>query len=245
MASRFERRLLMSDDPVRRFYASATAAEEGGAHIVRLDQRTLKTPSRKPLHLPTHALAAAIAAEWDAQGEYITPSAMPLTRFAFAAIDLMPAKRADIARDLAKYIETDLVAHRAEAPPPLVARQGEIWDPIVAWAEQRLQMHIPVVIGILPADVPPQHRTVLEWEIDDLDDFRAMALAQAVTLAGSILIGFAFLEGQLDAEAAFTAAALDNLWSLENWGEDPEARQRLDTQRAEFAALHRFITALG
>jgi chaperone required for assembly of F1-ATPase len=235
----------MSNEPVRRFYAAATAAEKGGAHIVRLDQRTLKTPSRKPLHMPTHALAAAVAAEWDAQGEYITPSAMPLTRYAFAAIDLMPDKRADISRDLAKYIETDLVAHRAEAPPPLVARQSQVWDPIVAWAEQRLHMNIPVVTGILPADVPAQHRTVLEWEIDDLDDFRALALAQAVTLAGSILIGFAFLEGELDANAAFTAAALDDLWSLENWGEDPEARQRLDAQRAEFEALQRFIKALG
>ena len=35
---------------------------------------------------------------------------MPLTRYGFAAIDLMPDKRADIARDLAKYIETDLDA---------------------------------------------------------------------------------------------------------------------------------------
>lgn len=235
----------MSTEPVRRFYATAAAAGEGGAHIVRLDQRMLKTPRGQALHLPTRALAEVIAAEWDAQGEYITPASMPLTRFAFAAVDLMPAKREEISRDLAKYIETDLVAHRADSPPPLVARQSQVWDPIVAWAEQRLHMTIPVVTGIIPADVPAQHRTVLEWEIDDLDDFRAMALAQAVTLAGSILIGFAFIEGQLDAEAAFAAAALDDLWSLENWGEDPEARQRLDTQRAEFEALHRFIKALG
>jgi chaperone required for assembly of F1-ATPase len=235
----------LSAEPVRRFYASATAAEEGGAHIVRLDQRTLKTPSRKPLHMPTRALAEAVAAEWEAQGEVIAPSAMPLTRFAFAAIDLMPAKRQEIARDLAKYIETDLVAHRAAAPPQLAARQAEVWDPVVAWAEQRFHMRLPVVTGILPADIPPQHRTVVEWEIDDLDDFRATALAQAVTLAGSILIGFAFLEGELDAEAAFAAAALDELWSLENWGEDAEARARLDRQRAEWQALQRFIAALG
>jgi chaperone required for assembly of F1-ATPase len=235
----------MSNDPVRRFYTSATAAEEGGAHIVRLDQRTLKTPSRKPLHLPTHALAAAIAAEWDAQGEFIAPSTMPLTRYAFAAIDLMPMSRDLIANDLAKYIETDLVAHRAESPPPLVERQAQVWDPIVHWAERRFAIDVPVVAGIIPASASVEHRVTLQREIEALDDFRAMALAQAVTLAGSILIGFALLEGELDANASFTAAALDDLWSLENWGEDPEARARLDTQRAEFAALHRFITALG
>lgn len=235
----------MSAEPVRRFYASATAAEEGDAHIVRLDQRTLKTPSGKPLRLPTHALAQAIAAEWDAQGELIAPSTMPITRFAFAALDLMPAKRADIARDLAKYIETDLVAHRAASPPSLAARQAETWDPIVAWAEQRFGLPVPVVAGIIPADTPPQHRTRLEREIGALDDFRAMALAQAVTLAGSILIGFAFLEGELDAEAAFAAAALDDLWSQQIWGEDAEARARLERQRAEWAALQRFVASLG
>jgi len=235
----------LSHEPVRRFYASATPAEEGGAHIVRLDQRTLRTPAGKPLRLPTQALARSVAAEWEAQGELIAPSTMPITRFAFAAIDLMPHKCAEIARDLAKYIETDLVAHRAEAPPPLVRRQAELWDPIVAWAEQRLHMRVPVVTGVVPAEVPARRRSVLEREIDALDDFRALALAQAVTLAGSILIGLAFLEGELDAEAAFAAAALDELWSLENWGEDAEARARLEGQRAEWVALRRFVRALG
>ena len=235
----------MSAEPVRRFYASATTAEEAGAHIVRLDQRTLRTPARRPLHLPTRTLAELVAAEWDAQGEYIAPSAMPVTRFAFAALDLMPAKRLEIARDLAKYIETDLVAHRAASPPSLVARQAQIWDPIVAWAGRRFGLSIAVVSGVIPAEAPAAHRDKLQREVDRLDDFRALALAQAVTLAGSILIGFAFLEGELDADAAFAAAALDDLWSLETWGEDAEARARLDRQHAEWQALQRFVAGLG
>lgn len=235
----------MSTDPVRRFYAVATAAEDSGAHIVRLDQRTLKTPAGKPLHMPTRALAEAVAAEWEAQGEIIAPSTMPLTRFAFAAIDLMSAKREEVARDLAKYIETDLVAHRADTPQDLVARQAERWDPIVAWGERRFGVAVPVVTGIIPAAPAPQHRAALEREIAKLDHFHAMALAQGVTLAGSVLIGFALLEGELDAEAAFATAALDNLWSLERWGEDAEARAKLDAQHAEFEALQRFIMSLG
>lgn len=235
----------MSNEPVRRFYAAATAAEHEGVHIVRLDQRTLKTPAGKPLHMPTRALAEEVAAEWDAQGDILAPSTMPITRFAFAAIDLMASKRDEIARDLAKYIETDLVAHRADAPPGLAGRQSEHWDPVVAWAERRFGIKVPVVTGIIPAAPAPEHRAALEREIGKLDDFRAMALAQGVTLAGSVLIGFAVLEGELDADAAFAAAALDNLWSLENWGEDAEARAKLDRLRAEFAALQRFVTALG
>jgi propionyl-CoA carboxylase beta chain len=227
----------LSTHPVRRFYAAAIAAEDGGVHIVRLDQRTLKTPAGKPLHLPTRALADQIAAEWDAQSELIAPSTMPLTRFAFAAIDLMAAKRAELSRDLAKYIETDLVAHRAESPAALVARQAERWDPIVAWAQQRFHLPIPVVTGVIPADVRPEHRTVLEREVRDLDDFRALALAQAVTLAGSVMIGFAFLEGRLGAEAAFAAAALDELWCQETWGEDAQHAKGKLTARERIHVL--------
>ena len=104
---------------------------------------------------------------------------------------------------------------------------------------------MPVVVGVLPAEIPPQHLTVIEWEVDDLDDFRRTALAQAVTLSGSALIGLALLEGQLTAEQAYQAAALDEEWSLERWGEDEEARGRLERLRANLDAVGRFLTALA
>ena len=53
------------------------------------------------------------------------------------------------------------------------------------------------------------------------------------------------LARRLDAAGAFEAAALDNLWSLERWGEDAEARAKLDRQRAEFDNIANFIEALG
>jgi chaperone required for assembly of F1-ATPase len=38
---------------------------------------------------------------------------------------------------------------------------------------------------------------------------------------------------------------LDDLWQLETWGEDDEARQRLNNQAAEYAALEQFFAALN
>jgi chaperone required for assembly of F1-ATPase len=77
------------------------------------------------------------------------------------------------------------------------------------------------------------------------DDFALTALSQATGLSGSMLIGFALLQGELSAQQAFEAAALDELWSLERWGEDAEARARLDRMCAEFDALAAFIAALA
>ena len=60
-----------------------------------------RTPAKRPLILPTRALAELVAEEWAGQGETIDPAAMPLTRLANSAIDgvaaAIEATRAEIA----------------------------------------------------------------------------------------------------------------------------------------------------
>lgn len=53
----------------KRFYerVSTREADDGNGWTVMLDYRTLKTPSKRPLKLPTLGLAKAIGAEWDYQ----------------------------------------------------------------------------------------------------------------------------------------------------------------------------------
>ena len=120
---------------MRRFY---TAASVGEGRRILLDGKKVKTPGRRDLALPTDALAGAIADEWNAQDRKIDPRSMPLTGLANAAIDRIAPEPAAFARGLAAYGESDLLCYRAEGPAPLVARQAERWDPILAWAEQRL-----------------------------------------------------------------------------------------------------------
>lgn len=230
---------------MRRFYKTAEARAVEGGFGVRLDERTLRTPRGVVFVAPTKALAEAVAAEWNAQGEQILPASMPISQFAFASLDVTPGRREELSEGLSKYIEADLVCHRAESPEALTARQAEIWGPIVAWGEERFSIRLPVVNGVIAANAPPELRFTLRREINDLDDFRCTALAQAATLAGSVLIGFALLEGRLQAAQAFAAAALDELWSLDRWGEDPEARARLDRLQGDLQAIGRFIATLA
>lgn len=226
----------------RRFYAAAAATPE---HGVALDQRTLRTPGGAVFVAPTAALAEAVAAEWNAQGEHIVPASMPLTQLAFAALDWSAKSRDQLIEYVGAYIETDLCAHRADTPAELVARQAAHWDPLVAWAEAAHGLKLPVVTGIIAADVDPQMRERLAAHAASLDDFSLTALAQAAGLSGSAVIALTMLARRLDAAEAFEAAALDNLWSLERWGEDEIARAKLDSQRAEFENIANFIAALG
>ena len=234
----------MNQAAARRFYKSVRVEEAEGGFAIRLDERTLKTRQGAAFKAPTRALAEACASEWDAQREHILFSSMPITRLAFDAIDLTAGARADYAAFVAEYSQTDLCCHRAEAPTELVAREAAVRQPIVDWAARELGAALTVVTGVQAAPHNLEAAASLRTRAEALDNFRLVALAQATKLAGSVLIGMALVEGRLDAQQAYEAAALDELWSLEKWGEDAEARTRLDRQRANFEAIGRFIAAL-
>jgi chaperone required for assembly of F1-ATPase len=229
----------------RRFYKSAAAVEAEGGFGVALDARRLRTPGGAPFTAPTRALAEVCAAEWAAQGEHIIPASMPITQLAFAAIDWTADSRPQRAEYVVSYAQTDLCCHRAEGPAELIARQAAAWDPLVAWAAAALGAELPVVTGVIAAEAPPSALAALRQAAAELDDFRLTALSQAAGLTGSALIGLALVEGEIDAAQAFAAAVLDDLWSLERWGEDEEARARLERVRAEIDVLGRFIGALA
>ena len=85
-----------------------------GGWGVALDGKPVRTPAKHELAVPSEALAAAIAAEWDAQREDIRPATMPLTRLAATAIDRTAAQRDLVVAETANYAGTDLVCYRAE-----------------------------------------------------------------------------------------------------------------------------------
>lgn len=236
----------MTDAPElpRRFYEHTSVTENGDGFGVALDARTLRTPGGAVFVAPTRALAELCASEWNAQGEHIVPTSMPASQFAFATLDWTTKKRDEVVDYVATFAQTDLCCHRAVAPVELAAKQAALWDPIVAWADETLGVRLPVVTGIIAADVAAETLAGLRARIASVDDFRLTALAQATGLAGSVLIGFALVEAVLTPDAAFEAAALDNLWSLEHWGEDDEARARLVAQHKEFHAIARYVAAL-
>jgi chaperone required for assembly of F1-ATPase len=226
---------------VRRFYKQAETAS-GGA--VLLDGKPIWTPGRNALTLPTAALAEAVAAEWNAQGEKIDPRSMPLTGLANAAIDRIAPDRAAFARGLAVYGESDLLCYRAEAPPRLVERQAGIWDPILAWARRRYDVDFEVACGIIHRPQPPATLDRLTQAVHARGAFELAGLSPLVTVSGSLIVALALAEGGIDLETAWAAASLDEQWQAELWGEDAEAAQALAGRRRDFEAAHTFLRLL-
>ena len=229
---------------MKRFYREAAAAEIEGGWTVALDGRPVRTPARAPLVLPTAALAEAIAVEWNAQGEEVRPAEMVLTGLANAAIDRIAPDPGAFAAGLARYGETDLLCYRADGPPPLVARQARLWDPILDWATHRYDVAFTRITGLIHAPQPAATLARIVEAYAALDPFRLAALSSIVTVTGSAIIGLAVVEGALDGEAAWAAGQLDETWQTEQWGDDPLAAAAREERRRALGGAMRMLALL-
>ena len=229
---------------MKRFYKNAETREADGAWEVLLDGRAVKTPARNALRSPTKGLVQSIAEEWNKQGETIDPRSMPCTGLANAAIDRVAPYPAEFARGLALYCESDLLCYRADSPSSLVARQRELWDPLLAWARRRYDVDFEIVSGIIHRPQPALTVERLGHAVAARGSFELAAFSPLVTISGSLIIALALAEDAVSLAAALAAASLDETWQAEQWGEDAEAARVLENRRTEFAAAYAFLQLL-
>jgi chaperone required for assembly of F1-ATPase len=165
----------------------------------------------------------------------------PLTRLAGTArgkIALDPIVAADA---IARYGENDLLCYRADAPPELAARQARSWQPWLDWAAEAFAAPLRVTVGIGPIR---QHRDsidALRRAVASYDAHLLAGLGVAVPSLGSLVLGLALAEGALDAAEAHVLGALDELFQVEQWGEDDEAAIRRRNVEADIVLSGRFM----
>jgi chaperone required for assembly of F1-ATPase len=222
----------------RRFYAAAAVAPDGAG--IALDGRPVHTPARRLLRAPTAALAEALAAEWRAQQDYIDPATMPLTRLANSIIDGVADAADAVAAEVERFLGSDLVCYRAAAPAGLVAREAEHWDPLVAWARQRLGAPLRVVTGLTHVAQPAAGIAAARAHVPH-DPWRLGAVHAITTLTGSAVIALAVAAVALGRDVAWTAAHVDEDWNMELWGRDEVALARRAFRFAEMAAATRVL----
>ena len=230
---------------MRRFYQDVAVEAGAGGHAVTLDARTVRTPMRQLLVLPSRALAAAVAGEWDDQVETVRPETMPLNRLANTALDRIQGRRDAVIDEIAAYAGADLLCYRAERPETLRHRQSEAWQPLLDWSARELDAPLAVTAGVVPVAQQAGALAALRTAVAE-HDAMALTVLHAVTGAtGSLVIALALAAGRIDAEAAVAASQLDETFQAEQWGEDGEARERRQALAAEIAAAARFHSLLG
>ena len=229
---------------MKRFWKEVVAVPENGGWGIALDGRPVRTPNRAPLIVPTEALGNAIAAEWQAQPEDVSPATMPLTGVANAAIDLATPDPAAFAEPVAAYAATDLFCYRDDRDAALQAEQVATWNPHLAWAEARYCVEFTITQGILPVDQPPATVAALRGAVFAQDAWRMAALTPLVTIGGSLVAGLAHVEESVDAEALWQAVSLDELYQERRWGADAQAQAQRAAHKRDWDNAVRFLELL-
>ena len=224
----------------KRFYENA-AAGAGAPYPVLLDNRVVKTPAGSTLAAPSHTLAQAIAAEWDAQGERIDPATMPLTKLANTIIDGVVPNPEPVSDEIAKYLGSDLVCYRAAEPEGLVAAQAQHWDPVLAWAREAHGARFVLGEGVMFVAQPEAAIAAVRAAIP-LEPWRLGAVHLITTLTGSALIALALAARELGVDDAWAAAHVDEDWNMQLWGRDEIALAR---RAARFADMQAAGTVLS
>jgi chaperone required for assembly of F1-ATPase len=229
---------------VKRFYKEVSVAAAAEGHQVLLDGRPVRTPARRALAVPSATLAAAVADEWRAQGETLQPASMALTRLISTAIDRMPALRAAAIDEVLGYAETDLLCYRAATPADLADRQQQRWQPWLDWLARSHGVELVVTTEMLPVPQPETALARLRSSLEPLDDWRLVGLHAVTTALGSVVLGLALFEGEIDAEQAIAASLLDEQFEIDRWGREREMERRHNALRYDVEAAARFLACL-
>lgn len=242
---------------LKRFYREVTVAaatdrpagiegdgNEAVGYAVELDGRPLRTPARARLLLPTAALAEAVAAEWRSQGDEIDPRAMAMTRLANTTCDGIVSSPDPIRDDIVAFAGQDLICYRAEHPVELVARQAELWDPVLDWAEPIFGSRPRVTSGVMPVPQPEVVIAGVRRHVGELEPWSLGAVHVMTTLTGSAIMALAHVAGAMSVDEAWAAAHVDEDWQAAQWGEDYEAAERRRKRADEMRTASRFVTLL-
>ncbi len=227
----------------KRFYKTAGYRKTADGFEITLDDKTVRTPSRRPVVVPAEPIAELIAGEWNAQGEFINPMTMPVLRLANSVVEGVVDNVVAVADDMARYFESDLLCYRADSPESLQAREAELWDPVLAWAHQTYGA--PFVLSQSIMHVAQPERTLRAMR-DALptDAWSVAAMHLLTTLTGSALLALALYRGRLSGDETWSAANVDEDWNIETWGLDEEVEARRISRKRDFDAVAAVVAAL-
>ncbi|MDI9409028.1 MAG: ATP12 family protein [Candidatus Pacebacteria bacterium] len=228
--------------------AEAVAAAQGQTQHYRilLDGVAIKTPVGHQVQIAEVGLTNELVREWAALplNREIDFAALPMTAFVFALQDRIVPEGDKFIAAVAKKISFDLLLHPADKPVELVARQNQHWTPLVEWAERRLKTPLPINLTVMPRTA----NSIAEQRVMDLMrgelalPHYLLAAHQIVDICGSTILALAVLDGEItEVERLFDLAFMHDEYQLEVWGEDLEARHRLEGIGDSLLELWRFL----
>jgi len=193
---------------------------------ITLDGKRVRTPAGQNFAVPSEELAFAVAAEWDAQNEFITPAQMPLMTLACTAIDQTAYDKETTIQNILKYLPNDTTSYLVDPDEDrvLARKQKDHWDKLRVWSAKILGEEPAVIVGAVligKGGKLPHSKQVYEGAeifVRSLDIWSLTALQCATVEAKSFLVGLGLTKQYLSAEKAIGAARVEEEFQIGIWG---------------------------
>ena len=214
------RRLSSFSGQPKRFYKEVSIiASNGSVWEIFLDQKPIKTPGRSDLHIPSEALAEAIAIEFESQKERIIPSTMPLMTIASTALDVTSVNMVNTVDRVASFLETDTVCFESNEEPELRDLQQRSWEPLRELVKQDFGISTLVTTSLsFPGGNCPIGVAALKRHLEGQSAFELTCMEIATSYAKSAVIALALLEGRRGLDVILDAALVEEQWQRKRWG---------------------------
>ena len=228
---------------MKRFYKNAAWAQSDAGYQLTLDLKPVKTPLKNKIIVPSQALAEALAAEWNAQKDEISPKSMPFNQLVNTMLDnvLDKGRRDQMSAEILRFVESDLIFYYAEHPEDLVKRQQKLWQPIQSWFETTYDIDVKTSAGIIYVEQDAALAMIAADALDDLTAEEFTAYQSVVGPLGSLIIALAFIKGEITAQVAHDSAFVDEIYQTEQWGVDKEAAQQRKNILEELQTVNHFL----
>lgn len=148
--------------------------------------------------------------------------------------------REEVIEKLVQLSLTDVLLFWGEQKE-LIDRQREAWEPILKWVNEILEAELKHTNSL---DVPEQPKTSgyrLKAFLDSLSNKELAAFYVAALNMKSVLLAAALVKGKVNANEAFNAAFLEELWQNETWGVVHEAMKKREELQQELIDVENFI----
>ncbi len=230
---------------MKRFWETVSLSRTAAGYTVLLDGKPMNLPTGTRLLVGPAPLAEAIAEEWrqagGGMGGEMSFNDTPLTRLAGTAQERIAPDPMPTIDAIARYGESDLLCYRAPSPKPLVDRQMRDWQPWLDWAAAVYEAPLRVGEGISYIRQHKDSIAALRRVVARQSSYVLAGLGIAVPSLGSLVLGLALADGALDPEEAHRLGALEELFEVEQWGDDQEGADRREFVRRDVLMSARFM----
>lgn len=148
--------------------------------------------------------------------------------------------REEIIEKLVQYSLTDMLLFWGQEED-LIDRQEKLWGPLLQWASDAFNARFVKTQGLDVLEENKESGYRLKIFMESLSNKELAAFYLAALNMRSVLLAAALVKGHINADEAFRAAFVEELWQSENWGTDEETQKKRDEMKEELKDIELFL----